>query len=526
MSGNGGDENRADCRRVLIIDDDRDFADSLSHLLTLEGYNVQRAYSVAAARDAMNTFEAKVALVDIRLGEESGLAFVSELRQEHPDLLCIMMTAYDSAETAIQALKEGAYDYVRKPFYSEDMTATLERCFERIRLTGEREVAEAQLRQAQKMEALGELTAGIAHDFNNLLAVILGNLELVADDVGDNANLRELIDDALSATLSGKELTHRLLAFGRRQTLHPQRIDVGELVAEMLRLLERTLGEGVVIKHLSRGRLWQIEVDRNQLEMSLLNLAINAHQAMPEGGTLQIETANEVLEYSDTLSQEGLRPGEYVAISITDTGVGMTEEVAAEAVRPFFTTKEVGEGSGLGLSMVYGFVSQSGGHFVIKSEVGKGTTVRLYLPKAEQVPAAVLTEDAEQEARGDGAGERILVVEDRHAVRRTSRWMLAGLGYEVVEAVDGDEALKVLSADERVDLLFTDIVLPGSLNGLRLAREARTRNPDLKVLYTSGYAQDALRNDETDLDQIELILKPFTKNELARQVRKTLKAEP
>ena len=446
MSGDSRDNDRADGRRVLIVDDDRDFAESLSNLLTLEGYDVRWAYSVAATRDALNVFDAEVALVDIRLGEESGLTLVSIMRQEHPDILCIIMTAYASAETAIQALQEGAYDYVCKPFYSEDMTATLERCFERIRLIGEREQAEAQLRQAQKMEALGQLTAGIAHDFNNLLAVILGNLELMADDAGDNADLQELIDDAQSAAHSGKELTHRLLAFGRRQTLHPQRVDVSELVTGMLKLLERTLGEGVVIKHLSRGSLWPIEVDRNQLEMSLLNLAINANHAMPEGGMLQIEMANKVLKNSDALSQEGLRPGEYVEISITDTGIGMTEEVAAEAVLPFFTTKEAGEGSGLGLSMVHGFVSQSGGHFVINSEVGKGTTVRLYLPKADQAAAAV-AEEPEQEARGNGAGERILIVEDRHAVRRTARRMLAGLGYDVVEAVDGDEALKVLSGE-------------------------------------------------------------------------------
>jgi signal transduction histidine kinase len=446
------------------------------------------------------------------------------MRQDHPDILCIMMTAYESAETAILALKEGAYDYVCKPFYSEDMTATLDRCFERIRLTGERELAEGQLRQAQKMEALGELTAGIAHDFNNLLAVILGNLELVADDVGDNTNLRELIDDALSATQSGKELTHRLLAFGRRQTLHPQRIDVGELVRETLKLLERALGESVIIKHVSRGTLWPIEVDRNQLEMSLLNLAINANHAMPDGGILKIETANEALEYTEELSGEGLLSGEYVVISITDTGVGMTQEVAAEAVRPFFTTKEAGEGSGLGLSMVYGFVSQSGGQFSIRSEVGKGTDVRLYLPRAELVTAAVL-QASSQEEHGNGKGERILVVEDRHAVRRTARRMLAGLGYDVIEAVDGDEALDLLSGDGHVDLLFTDIVLPGRLNGLRLAREARIQHPELKVLYTSGYPQDALQKEAMDLGPIELIRKPFTKNELARLVRKTLSVE-
>jgi len=355
------------------------------------------------------------------------------------------------------------------------------------------------------------------------LAVIIGNLDLVADDVGHDADLRELIDDALSSAQSGKELTHRLLAFGRRQTLHPQPIEISELVAEMLRLFERTLGEGVIVEQISRENLWRIEVDKNQLEMSLLNLAINAHHAMPDGGTLRIETSNRVLTQSDASSPESPRPGNYVVISVVDTGVGMTNAVAAEAVQPFFTTKKAGEGSGLGLSMVYGFVNQSGGHFEIKSKTGKGTTVNLYLPRAEKAREAAI-EESEQASRHNGAGECILVVEDRHDVRKTARRMLTGLGYDVVEAADGNEALGVLSADRRIDLLFTDVVLPGDLNGLHLAQEAQNRHPDLKVLYTSGFAQDVLQQDEMELVRINLVRKPFTRNELALRVRQSLKA--
>ncbi|MDA7949236.1 MAG: response regulator [Hyphomicrobiaceae bacterium] len=512
-----------EARRVLIIDDDRDFADSLAHLLALEGYNVQRTYSAAAARQALKSFAAEVALIDIRLGGESGLDLVSDIRRSHPHILCVMMTAYASAETAIQALQEGIYDYVCKPFYSEDMTATLERCFERIHLSRERETAETQLRQAQKMKALGELTGGIAHDFNNLLAVIIGNLELVAEDVGDDADLRELIDDALSSAQSGKELTHRLLAFGRRQTLHPQQVNVGELVAGMLKLFERTLGEGVALEHIPNDDLWSIEVDKNQLEMSLLNLAINAHHAMPDGGTLRVETSNEVLSRSADAPPEGPQSGEYVMIAIADTGIGMSDAVAAEAVQPFFTTKQAGEGTGLGLSMVYGFVNQSGGHFAIASAVGKGTTVRLYLPRAAGVNR--LAPDAPGHAgERDGAGERILLVEDRHDVRRTARRILTGLGYDVIEAADGHEALGLLSGEDRIDLLFTDIVLPGELNGLHLADEARIRRPDLKVLYTSGFAQDVLGDGNVDMDRIDLVRKPFTRDELAQRIRQSLKA--
>jgi PAS domain S-box-containing protein len=815
-------------RRILVVDDDQDFADTLARLLDLEGYEVECTYSIAAAQAELERFPAEVALIDIRMGERSGLSLVSALRQRRPEIICIMMTAYSSIQTAIEALQEGAYDYLRKPFYSEHLMATLRRGFERIALAQAREQAESalrqrnrqleelnrrleqtesalrqrnreleglnarlqrsvrsmralaafsslrelsaavleevagnmaaqggvvylreagrltprysfgssgsraelstveagalceavahdgvavepwteqdrlafplvgearepiglvvvqagpdraftrqdreigeilvsfagesirlvqaleslasseerlrdvidnspsaislkdlegrfvivnkrfeewyghgqaeaagktstdlfpeeiarlyttqweevlnsqkvvgeeievpfadgklhavlvtkfpvlgatgrptgvgtiatdvtdsrraeeQLRQSQKTEALGQLTGGVAHDFNNLLAVISGNLDLMKDDLEGDPDLAELLEDALSSAQSGAELTHRLLAFGRRQTLHPQATDAGELVMGMSRMLERTLGETIETRWVLNEGLWPVEVDRNQLETSLLNLVINARDAMAEGGVLTIETANATLDRGAALAQDAAVPGDYVVVSVTDTGTGMAPEIVEKAIQPFFTTKDVGHGSGLGLSMVYGFVKQSGGHLDISSSAGQGTAVRLYLPKAEtyaregeaQAPAPAAT---------DGSGERILVVEDKADVRRLATRILTRLGYEVLEAADGKSALESLAAGPKVDLLFTDVVLPGRISGADLAKEAQARHPELKVLYTSGYANNAALEYGSSRDEVRFIKKPFAKEGLARMVRRALEGSP
>ena len=807
-------------RRVLVVDDDHDFADSLCNLLRLEGYDAKQTYSIAAARKALDGYPAEVALIDIRMGEQSGLSLVSELRSRTPEVTCILMTAFASADSAIEALQKGAYDYLCKPFYPETLIATLERCFERISLTrgrqeaedalrrrnreleelnarlrkvvgsmralsacttlrelcataleqvaanmdadrgaiyltegdrlvrkheldaghretiplplppddpfqqvltsqrpvfspgpgtaanavpagwpaatrgallafpiiGERqtpagvlalqaaenktftqqdrevglilvslasetirlvqahedlvwseerlrkvidnspslislkdlegrfvvvnkrfeewhgygtdealgktsqdlfpdEVAtlyaaryqealssgrvveeeieipfadgtvhsvlvtkfpvpgthgrpvgigtigtdltdrrrtEEQLRQAQKMEALGQLTGGIAHDFNNLLAVISGNLDLLGDDVA-NPKMGELVEDAHAAAHSGAELTHRLLAFGRRQTLRPQPTAAGKLVKGMSRLLERTLGETIQIEIALPDGLWPIDVDRNQLETSLLNLAINARDAMPDGGILTIGSRNVTLDNGYTEHHVAVDPGDYVRIAVEDTGTGMSPEVAERAIQPFFTTKEVGEGSGLGLSMVYGFAKQSGGHLEISSTLGRGTAVRLYLPRAATAVAEAETE-AHADAEANGKGERILLVEDQPDVRKLARRLLTRLGYVVFEARDGVDALSLLDDLVDVDLLFTDIMLPGGIGGEQLAREAQARCPKLKVLYSSGYARNAALSAEDSNGAIPLVNKPFVMKDLAGAVRRTLQA--
>jgi PAS domain S-box-containing protein len=800
-------------RRVLIIDDDRDFADSLCNLLALEGYEVEVSYSMAGALDAIDGFRVEVALIDIRLGDQDGLALVSEFRQRRKDVMCVIITAYASVETAIQALQKGAYDFLCKPFYPEDLTATLGRCFERLALTRDREAAERalrkrneelevvnarlkrvvaamqglsisatpqalyttaietlahvmgahnaalylvegseltlhqallqgmpsriplpggsrtfqrplfairvandqvaaaprsatsplsgqsllafpltserhnplgllvlqpdpnaifsdqdrelgliltsfvneaihllraldsarwsetrlreiidnspslialndlqgrylvinrqfeewhgrsasevvgsrpdevfssgvarlyesrsvtvlddnriveeeteivfrdgtahmvlvtrfpvrgtdgrwigigtiatdvtdrrraeeRLRHSQQMEALGQLTGGIAHDFNNLLAVIIGNLDLLREKFSDHDIRRELIDDSLSSAASGRELVKRLLAFGRRQRLQPEPTDVNQIVFGLSHMLERTLGETIEIRWVLNDDLWPVTVDRSQLETSLLNLIFNARDAMTSGGQLTIETKNVVM-HQPVDEHETIAAGDYITLTVTDTGTGMTPLVAAQAPQPFFTTKESGNGSGLGLSMVYGFVKQSGGYLMIDSKPGHGTGVTLYLPRARN-DFALVEGPSVDEVDLRAQGERILVVEDKRIVRKMANAILTRLGYAVLEAENAPDALELLQREPQVHLLLTDILLTGHLNGFELVKEATRRRPELKVLFMSGYAESG-RPQHDDLGVRLLVIdKPFTKEALARKVRQAL----
>ncbi len=813
-------------RQVLIIDDDRDFLESLALLLERDDYVVRTAGGEIEARQGLQSFAAEVALIDIRLRRGSGLEFLAELRHSYPELVCIMMTAYASVPSATQALQEGAYDYLCKPFMKQDLISALDRGFERVRLSKERaaaiqavtlrnreleeinarlhgsvkslrglssctnirslctvlladlggtlaakggsiyllqggrlglqgvrdpghapdslqlplkagslfahamatkkpvlaadlsreghlcssgwtgysdgsllvfpliepggdeaccfgvvavhgkdggpftardrelgqilvsfgceavralsaiedlarseehlrkvidnspsaialkdaegryllvnrrfgewhglEAAEAegrtsgdlfsgpvarayqeldrqvlsrteiseqeldvpfadgsthrllvtkfpvldgagkpagigtistditdrkrveeQLRQAQKMEALGQLTGGVAHDFNNHLAVILGNLDLVREETEGDSELQDLLDDALDSARSGAALSAQLLAFGRRQTLHPEITDVGKLVEGMSRLLRRTLGGAIEIDQLLPGGLWTVEVDRAQLGTSLLNLALNARDAMSAEGRLVIETSNLALDHQAATREAALSAGRYVLLSVRDNGMGMEPEVAARALEPFFSTKEVGRGSGLGLSMVYGFVKQSGGHLEIDSRPGAGAAITLYLPAADK-PASRHGTEAVPSNGNSGRGQRILLVEDEPKVRKLGRRILTRLGYEVLEAGDGAGALAILAKHGDVDLLFTDIVLPGGMNGVELARRARRLGPDLRVLYTSGFAQQSLLEQGMTLEKARLVDKPFRKEQLAEAVQAVLARE-
>lgn len=799
---------------ILVVDDDRDLADSLAQLLRLEGYAVETAYSADEAIAVVERHAVAVALVDIRLGKANGVQLIRALRASRPEIVVIIMTAYASVDTAVQAIQEGAYDYLCKPFFTEDLLATLQRCFERSRLLKEREQAEAavharnrdlealnvwlsqilgsmqslarcataqalcgevlvamvellrtgggalylrdettlraaaarggdypeaialppdgrsvlqealsrerpaagpsgdanggrgpvraelvfplldsrgslfgalcvhdekarrfsrqevelgqiltsfgveaiqaaqasehlaesqerlskiiknspsaislkdlqgrylltngkfddwfgggsatddaalagagcpgwdragaefvpdstvianggaisremevtladgakhsvlvtkfrvvdgagepvgvgtigtdvteqrlaeqRLRQAQRMEAIGQLTGGVAHDFNNLLAVILGNLRLLQEEISGRPDLQELVGEALDATKAGADLTSRLLAFGRGQTLCPQTTDVRALVLDMSRMLERTLGEGIAIRLDFVPELWNAEIDRNQFETSVLNLAINARDAMPNGGELAIGARNASLGENDVRSRPEMSPGNYVVLSVTDTGEGMTLEVLRKAIQPFFTTKEVGHGSGLGLSMVYGFVTQSKGHLDLVSELGRGTSVSLYFPASTRGP---ITQASGEDAApaGAGQGERILVVEDQPSVRRLTRRLLSRLGYNVLEAADGRSALKILEENADIDVLFTDIVLPGETNGVMLGRAALAANPDLRVIYTTGYTADSPAIGQGLQDATTILLrKPVQIEELSRALRSAL----
>ncbi len=396
------------------------------------------------------------------------------------------------------------------------------------RKTAELEQDELQqrLRQAQKMEAVGQLTGGIAHDFNNLLTITLGNVEILEETLGaDPAADRKALETIRRAGERGAALTQRLLAFSRQQALRPTQLDINEIVRDLDELLRRTLGESIEIVTKRAADLWPAFADKSQVEEALLNLAVNARDAMPEGGKLTIETTNIWLDETYAAANEEVRPGPYAMLAISDTGSGMPREVIERAFEPFFTTKEVGKGSGLGLSMVFGFSKQSGGHVKIYSEVGHGTTVKLYLPRSIEREDAKGADDPKKIAAAP-PGRCILLVEDEEDVRTMTQSMLTRLGYDVVAAADGPAALAELDRMKHVDLLFTDVVLPRGMSGRQLAEEAMRRRPGLKVLYTSGYTQNSIVHHGRLDEGVELIGKPYRAADLARKIAAILDAEP
>jgi PAS domain S-box-containing protein len=378
-----------------------------------------------------------------------------------------------------------------------------------------------QLRQAQKMEAVGQLTGGVAHDFNNLLTVIMGNLEHLSRVLPPAQPTQRIIAAALRGASRAAILTHRLLAFSRRQPLAPEVLSVNKLVASMSDLMRRTLGEAIQIEAILAGGLWAALADSNQLENALINLAVNARDAMPDGGKLTIETANTHLDETYARRHDEVRAGQYVGIFITDTGIGMAPETVAQAFEPFFTTKEIGQGTGLGLSQVYGFIKQSGGHVKIYSEVSEGTTVKLYLPRYRGAESDV-DESPKTHEVPRGRSELVLVVDDDPDVRDYTVEMIGDLGYSALSAPDGASALRLLASHREVSLLFTDVGLPGGINGRQLAEQAVRRQPRLKVLFTTGYARNAIVHQGRLDPGVEVIFKPFTYSDLATKIRQVL----
>ncbi|MFS0738056.1 PAS domain-containing protein [Sphingomonas sp. 1P06PA] len=404
-----------------------------------------------------------------------------------------------------------------------ERTADLARALDQLRQEAEqREQVEQALRQAQKMEAVGQLTGGIAHDFNNLLTIITGNIDLVGRRLGDDADprLRRAVDNALKGADRAASLTQRLLAFSRRQPLQPKPTDVNRLISGMADLLTRALGELVALETVAGAGLWTVDVDPHQLESALVNLCVNARDAMPQGGRLTIETSNAMIDDNYAASHAEIGPGRYVLISVTDTGSGMDADTIARAFDPFFTTKEVGKGTGLGLSMVYGFVKQSGGHVKLYSEPGHGTTVRIYLPRLAG-DASVIDDGVAAEGERGSRDETILVVEDDAEVRAYTVDTLRDLGYHVIEAADGAEALRLLAREARVHLLLTDVVMPG-MTGRELADRARTADPQLRVLFTSGYPRNAIVHGGRLESGVSFLAKPFSYGALATRVRDVL----
>ena len=389
----------------------------------------------------------------------------------------------------------------------------------------ERKHVEEQLRQAQKMEAVGQLTGGVAHDFNNLLAVIMGNLELIESRVSADAGVSQMIERGIKATERGASLTDRLLAFSRKQTSLPITVDLNKLVADTEDILRRTLGERIEIKTTPASDLWLCRADQSQLENALLNMSINARDAMPEGGTLTIQTANIALDDESAAAHLDVEPGRYVMLSVSDTGSGISDDALKHVFEPFFTTKDVGKGSGLGLSMVYGFAKQSGGAVTIHSEPGEGTSANLYL--------AALTEREEDAVLGEelpkipaSMGETILVVEDDPEVRTLAMDLLSDLGYKTLEAETAQAALRVLESGTKVDLMLSDVVLPGAMNGPELAALVRRHHPAIECIFMTGYAEDAFKNHGFPESGTNIIQKPFRKFDFATCIRRALDNAP
>lgn len=483
----------------------------------LRGYAVSRTLPRGAAADNLS-----VGRADVKSGGRTiGTAYLlSELEPFSRRLtryaLMSILVLVAVLIVAILAFSQAALRRANR-----DLQVTNDELVEQM---AQREKAENDLRQVQKMESIGQLTGGIAHDFNNMLAIVIGSLDIAERRFSSSPErARKAIGHALEGAHRAASLTHRLLAFARRSPLQPQPIDSNQLVANMSELLRRTLGQGINLETVLAGGLWRTHADPGQLENAILNLCVNARDAMDGNGRLTIETLNGHLDDDYAAQNPGVAAGQYVTIAISDNGPGMSRDVIERAFEPFFTTKDVGKGTGLGLAQVYGFVHQSGGHVKIYSEMGEGTTVKVYLPRylgpAETAQPVAASDDLPRGRRG----ELILVVEDEEQVRRMSVESLHELGYKVLEAPGGQQGLELIRARPDIRLLFTDVVMP-ELNGRQLADAARLVRPDLSVLFTTGYTRNAVVHNGVVDSDVYFIPKPFTIEQLARKLRAVLDA--
>ena len=507
-----------DVVRILIVDDDPQAA-PLVELALADAHFECMMEVVSTARAGLHRIhenEHDVYLVDYRLPDGTGLELIHDAKSQGATKPFILMTGYGSGDLDQAALKEGVADYVEKHLlgtYLERSIRYALRDWQADRALRDRE---EQLRQAQKMEAIGRLAGGVAHDFNNLLTAIIGYTEVIVERVPADDPTRRDVQEIRRAADRAAALTRQLLTFGRKQFVRPVVLDLNDTVNGLLQMLPRVIGEHIQTTTRLLPSLRRVTADAGQMEQVLVNLVLNARDAMPAGGTIAIESNNVSLS-PDRVDAEGLSipPGEYVSLAVTDTGAGMDAYTRAHAFEPFFTTKPMGKGTGLGLSTVYGIVDQSGGAVTIKTAPGRGTTVRIYLPA---VSAPVEQHQPEPQPAITYGTESILLVEDNDAVRDLARRTLRARGYTVVEARNAEEALDLVSRGAQPHLLLTDVVMPG-LSGPNLAARLLSQNPRLRVLYMSGYSEDAAAEHGTFWGDVPLIQKPFTPSLLAERVR-------
>ena len=551
--------------KFLIVDDLEENLLSLQALLQRDGLEFLKARSGEEALELLLKHDVALALLDVQMPGMDGFELAELMRgNERGRHIPIIFLTAGSADTQrrFRGYEAGAVDFIQKPIETDvlrgkanvffdlnrqrrqiqaqrdaleagaraladaagqletqvrERTAELEDALERLKAeTAERERAEASLRQSQKMEAVGQLTGGIAHDFNNMLTGVIGSLDFMRRRLaaGKFKDLDRYLDTASASAARAASLTQRLLAFSRRQSLDPMPADINELIVSMSDLMDRAVNERIDLKLVLAPDLPAGVVDTHQLENAILNLVLNARDAMPEGGALTVETSTVDLDEAQAAARPGLSPGRYLVIAVSDTGVGMSPELIEKVFDPFFTTKPLGQGTGLGLSMVYGFARQSGGAAAIHSQVGVGTSVKLFLPTTDARPAPT-TAVAGSAPRG--RGERVLVIEDDPAVRMLVREVLEELHYQAVEFADPLAAAPYLASDERIDLMISDVGLPG-MSGRELAETARASRPDLPILFITGYAENAAIRAGFLGANMAMVSKPFSFEDLAAKV--------
>jgi PAS domain S-box-containing protein len=486
---------------ILVVDGHGNFLRVSPSSLTILGYRPEEMVGQSGTKFVFSD-DLDSTRAEMRLARRGGLSRTFESRYVHRDGHPVSI-----AWTGIWSESDRQYFFIGR-----DIT--------------ERMALESQLRQAQKMEAVGQLTGGVAHDFNNILTVIIGMTELLSDVLGGDQKLGPIVQAIDEAASRGAQLTQRMLAFARKQPLQARNIDLNEIIGRAAVMLRRTIGEDVAVKLALAEGLWPALADPAQIEDVILNLAVNARDAMPNGGQLVIETSNIYLDEQYAAQNLEVAAGDYVSVVVTDSGTGMPPEVVERVFEPFFTTKEVGRGTGLGLSMVYGFVKQSRGHVKIYSEVGHGTSIKLYLPRATATVEERVEGPAARLTANPGGDEMILVVEDSATVRQVTVGILRGLGYRVQEAEDGHAALAILKEAGEIDLLFTDLIMPNGIDGQELLRRARALRPGLKALFTSGYSEQFLKGRGPGEAGVPLLNKPYRTRSLAEAVRGVLDAAP
>jgi signal transduction histidine kinase len=514
---------------VLIVDDDKIDREALKRYLkspSRHEYVFHQAETGAEGLGLMETQAFDCVFLDYLLPDMDGVSFLKKIYEPASDTAkapFVMLTGQGNEAVMLDALRQGAQDYLIKDNISPDtLTIAIAKAREIFELKKSRKQAEDQLNQLQKLEAIGQLTSGVSHDFNNLLTVILGNTRLLTKRLqGDREkfsfeNATEKVAAIETAARMGAELVSRLMIFTRQKPLSVNTEDINQCIGEIVQLLKRTVGSSIETQFIHGEDLWPVLVDKSQLGSALINIVANARDAMPRGGRLTIETSNVMLDESYATIRPEVIPGPYVLVAISDTGTGISAETMKHVFEPFFTTKAVGEGTGLGLSMVYGFVNQSGGHIKIYSEENHGTVFRIYLPKMRTEE-----EDDSLPAQVPTGTETILVCEDDDKLRDMATIMLDRLGYRTIPAQNGRIALEILKREQNIDLVFTDIVMPGGFSGIELVQEAREHRPDIKVLFTSGYTEKSLPHYNMGVEE-EVISKPYHKEILAKKIRSVL----